>query len=440
MQIVTVTQCDGNTTLGHACSSGTNVTISPGLYMPTWSSSNSPQAWWATHPPHNVGVQNLSIDSTNVGWAVGSGSAITFFNTVNGWVQGVRTANTSRNAVWAYYSEHITVRNSYFFLARNSTSTSYGFECFTSSDDLVENNIFQAMAGPLVLNGSCEDVVLGYNFSILGFYTSSAGYVMPMSNLHGINTDFDLYEGNVGSLMSGDDFHGTHNLDTMFRNYFAGNYPACTNSAYGTPYLSATFAACKSDQIAMQLRSFSRFFNAIGNVLGQTGIQNGYQTGGAPIYDLGNGYTDGSSGVTVPSDPVVAQTFMRWGNYDTVNATVQWNSSEVPSELTGAQSPYANPVPSSQALPASFYYAFQPSWWPSAKPWPAIGPDVTGGNKPGLSGHAYSIPAEDCYFSTMGGAINGFNTTPLAFDENTCYGTSSVISPQPPTNLIATVN
>jgi len=443
VQIVTVTQCDGVTTAGHSCSSGSNITISPGLYMPTWSASQAPQAWWANSPVENVGIQDVSIDDTAVGWSPGSGSAITFFNTLNGWARGVRTVDTSRNAVWAYYSAHITVRDSYFFLSRNSTSTSYGFECFTSSDDLVENNIFQAIVGPLTINGSCEGLVLGYNYSILGFYTSSAGYVMPISNLHGINTDLNLYEGNVGSLISGDDFHGTHNLNTFFRNYLAGNYPSCTNSAFGTAYASATFAACTADQTPVQLMAFSRFFNVIGNVLGQPGIQTAYQSGGTPIYEAGGGYTDGMTGTVVPNDPVTAQTLMRWGNYDTVNAAVQWNSSEVPSSLTGVQAPYSNSVPSSHTLPDSFYYSTQPSWWPSGKAWPLIGPDVTGGNITGLAGHANTNPAEDCYVAS-GGAANGVNATPFAFDADSCYGGTSLSgpppAPQPPSNLSATVD
>jgi hypothetical protein len=444
VQIVTVTGCGGVTTVGASCSgSNVAVTISPGLYMPTWAAGNSPQAWWASNPVENVGIQDVSIDDTAVGWSVGSGSAITFFNTLNGWVRGVRSVDTSRNVVWAYYSAHLTVRDSYFFLSRNSTSTSYGFECFTSSDDLVENNIFQAIVGPLTINGSCEGLVLGYNYSTLGFYTSSAGYVMPISNLHGINTDLNLYEGNIGSLISGDDFHGTHNLNTMFRNYFAGNYPACTNSAYGTAFASATFAACTSDQTPIQFMAFSRYMNVIGNVLGQSGVQTTYQSGGTPIYQLGGAFTDGMTGVTVPSDPVTAQTLMRWGNYDTVNAAVQWNSSEVPSSLTGVQASYVNSVPSSHTLPNSFYYSTQPSWWPSSKPWPLIGPDVTGGNIAGLAGHANTNPAEDCYLAS-GGAANGVNATALTFNPDSCYGSTSLSGPPTPpaapTNLSAVVD
>jgi hypothetical protein len=95
---------------------------------------------------------------------------------------------------------------------------------------------------------------------------------------------------------------------------------------------------------------------------------------------------------------------MLWGNYDVVKAAVQWNSDEVPSALsdtTGALSIYAVPMPASQTLPPSFFLpASQPSWWvtPWGTPsWPAIGPDVTGGNIAGVGGHANNIPAELCY-------------------------------------------
>jgi hypothetical protein len=112
---------------------------------------------------------------------------------------------------------------------------------------------------------------------------------------------------------------------------------------------------------------------------------------------------------------------MRWGNYDTVNAGSRFNSSEVPSSLGGAQAPYSNPVPGNNNLPPSFYYSTRPAWWTSTtKPWPPIGPDVGGGNISGVAGHAYTIPAEDCYLNTMNGATDG-TAGPYKFNANTCY-------------------
>jgi hypothetical protein len=118
---------------------------------------------------------------------------------------------------------------------------------------------------------------------------------------------------------------------------------------------------------------------------------------------------------------------MRWGNYDVVNNTTRFENAEVPSGIAN----FANPVPSSQTLPASLYLAAKPSWWPSAKAWPPIGPDVTGGNIPNVGGHAYTIPAQDCY-GTMGGAADGAGSV-LSFNAANCYGTTISSPPAAPT-------
>ena len=106
------------------------------------------------------------------------------------------------------------------------------------------------------------------------------------------------------------------------------------------------------------------------------------------------------------------------------------------------QFPYLNPCPSSDTLPASFYYSSTPPWWPSSKPWPIIGPGVTGGNVSGVNGLVYTNPAEDCYLNVMSGNTNGTSNV-LSFNEATCYGTLTTKSPtqQPssPSGLTTTV-
>jgi hypothetical protein len=156
---------------------------------------------------------------------------------------------------------------------------------------------------------------------------------------------------------------------------------------------------------------------------------------------------------------------MLWGNADSATGfgSPRFNCSEVPTALTGVQATYSNPCPSSHTLPASFYYSAKPSWWPSSKAWPIIGPDVTGGSisicssgsyaralvtnismcssgtgSTGMSGLANSNPAMDCYLS-LGGLPNGTGPQLTNFNENACYSTSSATLPQPPTGLTATV-
>jgi hypothetical protein len=166
----------------------------------------------------------------------------------------------------------------------------------------------------------------------------------------------------------------------------------------------------------------------------------------------------------------VAQTILRWGNYDTINGSIQWNTSEVPSSPPG--NVLSNPVPtgctSSGSCPASFYLPGRPSWWPSSIAFPAIGPDVTGGNvgqctgnlnTPGQyggvaatsssqckgtslasawAGHVNAIPAMACFLSTLNGPPDGTGGM-LAYDANACYAASKPgTTPAAPTNLTGT--
>ena len=220
--------------------------------------------------------------------------------------------------------------------------------------------------------------------------------------LHSGGVDNVLFEGNEGPGWFSDDIHGSHHFVTVFRNYFSG---------------WETGKTAQTDPLI--IRSFGRYFNLLGNVLGRVGTQDVYQElpggpGNSPIYEL-----NFSPGTGVPNDSLVSATLFRWGNYDTVTGTSRFLASEVPSGL----SQYANPVPSSQTLPASFYLSAKPSWWGST-PWPAIGPDVAGGTGPG--GHAFSAPAHLCYDNTS--KTNGI----LNFNAANCYPTTALSAP---TNL-----
>lgn len=406
-QIVVVTSCDGNSTVGHACSSGANIGITPGLYMPNWSSSHSPGAWWATNPIKNVGIENMSLDHTKASGDKG----IAIYDCVGCWVAGVRSIDSGKAHVEIGQSAHTTVQNNYLYLTQSSMSQSYGIESANSADDLYVNNIIQYVASPIMQNGPCTGCVIAYNFATNNYFEGS-GYNIPGVLQHLAGIALILYEGNSANAITGDNFHGTHNLITIFRNAFPGWQPSCYA---GT---ANTFAACNNALTAVDLRAYSRYYNLVGNVLGHTGTQTGYTTGSQPLYIIGNGNNEGS--VTVPADSMVGTTLLRWGNYDTVNAAVRWVASEVPSGLSAL----ANPVPASQTLPASFFLTAKPSWWPASKPWPAIGPDVTGGNVTGVAGHVYTLPAQDCYLNVMHGPSDGTGAV-LSFNADTCYSTAS---------------
>lgn len=467
--VYTVTGCNGSTTIGTLCSgANVNVTIDPPLEEGYWNSSLSPGAWWATSPDRMDGVENLYIDGTNNGCTAGNAAGIGFVNTVDTWVSGVEDFNECRDHTLVEYSARVTVRNQYMFLARFSTSTSYGLETFTTSDSLFENNICQAIVSCVILGSASDGNVVGYNFSINAYY-ASIGFSASTFELHNADNDYNLWEGNIGSGIAGDIIHGSKNLDTLFRNRLAGMNTVCWQGSSGTLgtyayYLATTWGACTSNIEAIQDQADNRFFSIIGNVLGTAGVMTGYVNSGnfgLPNYAMNIGTGDTTTcaagpgcnvNTIVPPDPTVPQTAMIWGNCDPTNGGVggaaftacAFNSANVPvtANLSASQQPYANFIPSSTTLPASFYYSSTPSWWPSGKPWPIIGPDVTGGNVPGVNGLAYTNPAQDCYNSLTGSTSNGTGG-PFPFDATTCYGSESLGSgppPAAPTNLSAVVN
>lgn len=130
-------------------------------------------------------------------------------------------------------------------------------------------------------------------------------------------------------------------------------------------------------------------------------------------YDSGSGAWD-PSGLVNGSDPTA---YCSSGSVNYTTGAVSITFTYPPSsgqpvfvnylQATTSASAYQNPVPASDALPASFFLAAEPSsWWsvwtnyPSdtsvyTAPWPPIGPDVTGGTGPG--GYGYATPAQAAY-------------------------------------------
>lgn len=400
--------------------SGSTYTISPGLYAPNWSASKTPGAWWSP-TIQNAGIENVSVDHSATGSS--SGGGVVFVAAFNCWIKGVRSISNGsyRNHIWLFQSGHNTIQDSYFYGAPGA-SLSYGVESRLATDDLTINNVFQHVTTPL-MDGSSAGEVYAYNFIVNDYYAAASSWQMPSAFAHDAGTLYSLFEGNFGVAFRADIIHGGSGLSTLFRNRWHGYESGKTNETE-----------------AVILNSYNRYENLIGNILGTSGYHTTYQNTtcelcAANVYEIGTG--DGGDGTVVPADPLVLSTILRWGNYDTVNNAVRWQAAEVPSSL----SLYANPVPASQILPASFYYSAQPGWWPTSKPWPPIGPDVTGGNIANVGGHAYTIPAQDCYLGTMGGPANG-SGSPLSFNASSCYSSSGSPStrPLPATGLTLVVH
>lgn len=441
-----------------------SVTISPGVYFTNIRSSQSPGAWWFT-TLQNAGVENLSID----GSTMSSGSPsdygnIGFYQCYQCWIKNVRSMNAGRHHVEAYQSFQDVIRDSYFYGAEGGGSQSYGIELEETSGNLIENNIFQQTTAPIMFGAGTGNVI-DYNYSLDDYYTSPPAYAQSAYFAHNAGNNMNLFEGNnlvVGPW--GDDSWGSSTQTTLFRNMSPGWYTGKT--AGTTPIVT---------------RALVRAINSVGGVYGQPGYHTSYQayatsvsslsgTEHSSIYSIGLANEDScSSGSRTQCDPLVVSTLMRWGNYDTVNNAVRWDSTEaspgaVPYVNANFTSSYFSGL--AHTLPASLYYNSTPSWWPSGKAWPPIGPDVSTGNVGICSGtysgaqatsssqctggalstawasHVTSIPAQDCYLTTMGGPPDGGGSV-LSFDASKCYtsnGSSAAGgAPPAPAGLTATV-
>ncbi|HXZ39878.1 MAG TPA: hypothetical protein VEG68_03995 [Terriglobales bacterium] len=437
------------------------VTISPGVYFTNIRSGQSPGAWWPGFV-QNDGIENLTLDYSQSTAGANNYGAIGMYNCYQCWVKGIQSIDAGRDHVFVYQSDQDVVRDSYFYQSQSHSSVSYTIEVIESSNGLIENTISQQVTTPIIF-GQGSGFVMGYNFGVDNVYTTPSSFMNGSYYSHNAGSEFNLWEGNMFSGIWVDDAWGTSDQGTMFRNSIPGWQSGKTNST-----------------VPLIIRAWSRDYSYVGNILGQPGYHTEYQTyatsgtGGvngntedSAIYSIGWADTGGTcTSQEPPCDALSWSTLMRWGNYDTVNAATQWNSTEAsPAANTYVNANFTSSYFSSLAhtLPASLYYSSTPSWWPSGKHWPPIGPDVSTGNV-GIcsSGSSYpgaqatassqctggtlqtawastvtSIPAEDCYLNVMGGPPDGSGSV-LSFNASTCY--SAADPPQPPTNLAATVD
>jgi hypothetical protein len=441
-----------------AVNTSTNVvTLASGLMHPNWNSARTPQAWFFT-PIKNSGVEDLSIDSSATNAAL---YGIQFFNAANVWVSGVRIVDADIAPIAFFDSTHFTAEQNYLYEAQSVDD--FGIHLTVTGNGLVQNNIIQQITVPIVMDGDDAGTVFAYNFTIDDCAGICSDALSNAFRPHSNGDDFQLYEGNVGTNYDADGDHGTHLSETIFRNFFTG-WESCgtSNGDGGNGSCGSVSEKDFLTNAFLALTYQGRYQNVIGNVLGTPGYHTDYQytntLDNLAIYGIG---TPVAGGVP-PYDPKVLSTLMRWGNYDVVTGATRWcgdssdpgwsttcgSASEVPSGI----SVYPNSVPATTTLPASFYLSGRPSWWPNAIPFPAIGPDVSGGNVGQCSGtlnvtnkyngvpatnasqcagsslnasawagHVNAIPAMNCYLNVMNGPPDGSGGV-LPFNANNCYG------------------
>jgi hypothetical protein len=413
VQISLVTGCDGVATVGHSCTNASQpVTISPGLLMPNWSPARSPIAA-GLNPAWGDGIEGGTIDITQ---AAGTGLLLEF--SYAAWIYDCRILGGSGGTgfIQTAQSANYLFANDYFY--QRVYLTEGAQEMIVLEEDtgaLVLNNIWQG--GPITYTqaGSVGDV-FAYNVNRDGIGGSTYDFYGNLWVAHNPGNSLALFEGNEIGAWQDDSIHGSHNLNTLFRNLLYGD----------PPYIKTN---TKNRMIDAQ--GVSRGDSAIGNVMGDP-ENTCYQITANAWSDCSASFEIGASNgsPTYPYDPTTVAMFYRWANWDYVTGAARYcgpsdpnfanppcnNVSEVPTSLSGAAAPFDQATPASHTLPPSFFLPTTAhsnggtglSWWKvctnfptcsttQTQPFPPVGPDVTGGSiylqEISYAGHAYDIPA-----------------------------------------------
>jgi hypothetical protein len=450
----------------------TCVTISHPLFHPNWSSGQSPFAI-LVQPAFQDGIENLTINASASGASSQAGIGIQ--DCYECWVSGVAILDAYVDAIYLNtVVAHTTVQQNYIFQS-NGNSDAYAIRPVVADSDLIQNNIIQQWKNSIACDGPCVGEVIAYNFSVDQIVPGPTDQMWGMTWTHAAGDDFMLREGNEGDQAQDDNVHGTHLNQTGFRNFFWG-FESCINGTTGGSNCG-TYSVKDESSTAFVESSGVRYANNVANVLGTPGFTTTYQSS-APFsayaaWNMGGG----NAIVSLPTDPLVASTMLRWGNYDVVNNAVlactangsnSWpggSGSVCTEDERGDTAPtYPGLSSPSTTLPASFYMSGRPAWWSVTIPYPAIGPDVSSGNigqcggtidttkfaglpatkssqcasgqslNTAWAGHVNAIPAMSCYLNVMGGVPDGTGNA-LTFNANTCYGSTQ----QPAVVLVGNV-
>jgi len=410
---------------------GTTISITPALFT---AYTLTPAATYFIASAKYAGVENLQVYANNTGYSLTNFylSACAYC-----WVKGVHSNYADGDHVAVYWGFHDEIRDSYFHDAYSHTSGSTDGDIDLAEKTtltLVENNIAERLHAGFMLEWGAAGNAIAYNYNFGNFDSSALDVNIASIDFHGAHPQFNLSEGNVGVTYYEDYIWGSEGNNTTFRNWMTGITQICSPTS-GRSATNCTGAnghyTTQAPQPFFQATG-STGSNLIGNVSGSALLSSqtsevklaaspntrSYTTG----YDYNYGYGSVSDSPGPCSSTGTCTSYISsllHGDYANADGSITWSGSLA------------------HTLPASFYRSSKPSWWGNTIPWPAIGPDVTGGTGPG--GHASlttSNPAMACYVNGTKDA-NGH----LIFDPNNCYATSGGGStPSAPTGLSAVVN
>lgn len=322
----------------------TQITFEPPLYA-DYTASLMPQGILVKGITSEAGLEDFAVDNT-----ADARDTMWMFGAYRCWLKNIDMEGSRRRHIWMLLDMQCEIRGCVFHEGTGSFGPDRAYGLFLGNmitATLVEDNIFYNLHVPIAFEGgACGNVVSG-NFINKPKY-SDPEWAQPAIVEHGPHPMMNLIENNVvGGKIMGDMYWGSASHNTYFRNRVYIAQPSGLN--YGT--------------WLMDFYVWHKYENIVGNVLGSPGYETEYEENCTPyayyqgkiIFKLG--YAN-NSGSTSGSDPQIAATMLRHGNWDAVTNSVKWDASIAV-----------------QTMPPSLTYSQKPAFWGSS-PWPAFGPDV----------------------------------------------------------------
>jgi hypothetical protein len=266
-----------------------------------------------------AGVEDLYVS----GGSRGQGNI--WVHAAYSWVKNVESDNQDGSSISLDASFRCIVRDSYFHSTQSPVPGGGGYGLAMSkyaSDNLIENNIIWNMNKVMVMRATGGGNVIGYNYMEDGWISYNPQWIESGLNAsHMTTAHHELFEGNQSFNFDGDDRWGGAVYIVAFRNNLTGRRRSLAP-------LSLTDGQNRS---AIQIGVGHWWYSFIGNVLGTPGQSpspyssftyedlHPWSDDPVPMWRLGRSENWG------PTDPKVASTVIRDGNYDYFTNSVRWD-------------------------------------------------------------------------------------------------------------------
>ncbi len=334
--------CDRPTNEMHQISaiSGNTVTFDSPLTI-SYRASHQATLYGMTGLTQNAGVENLSV-------SYGDNGNINIYGCAYCWALNVENSHYLNSGFNLNQSFRSQLEGVYIHNAAWPVNGGAGYNisiAWGSSELLIENSISVLANKVMVDRSAGAGSVVAYNYMDDGYINGEDSWVeIGINGSHMVGGHHLLFEGNQTFNADSDTTHGNSIYMTFFRNWLTGFRKPFT--ALDGAYINDA-AGCCGPMRTGSAHVYSYWLSYLGNVLGTPGQMSGwtYEDDGGTnrfpnkaIWTLG--YADISPQGT---DPNVAATALRDGNYDFVTSSVVWAANDtthtLPNSLYLTQAP-----------------------------------------------------------------------------------------------------